>query len=143
VSFILVSSLLWSTLLTKESKIQELKLDSRITGSGSRTTVLRGWNPVRLWIETWASSYFLADIIKAIEKKYVAPVKTSVGVLMFTGIVLCETVMGYTLLGLTSILSKKTKKKLLEQSMYEPCAAEDDSLPCTVRAALENDHRVY
>jgi len=142
VSLMLVTSLLWSTLLTKESKIRELKLDSGLTGSSRRTTILRGWNPVRLWIETWASSYLLADTIKAIEKKYVAPAKTSAGVLIFTGIVFCEIVIGYILLALTSILSKKTKKKLLEQSLYKPCPTED-SLPYTVREALENDHRVY
>jgi len=88
-----------------------LKLDAGLTGSSRRTTILRGWNPVRLWIETWASSYLLADTIKAIENKYVVHAKTSAGILTFTGIVFCEIVIGYILLALTSIFSKKNQEE--------------------------------
>lgn len=97
---------------------------------------------MRLWIETWVSSYLLADSIKSVEKKYIGTLKTSQGFFIYVVIVVCEIVFGYILLALTGSLNKNTKKQLIEQSGYELCATEE-ALPNSMRAGLENDRRIY
>jgi len=123
VAFLLISILLWVTLITNESQIKEVQM---VPGTKKRrTTVLRGWNPLRLWIETWAASYLLAACVKKVENKYISPARTSSGYLLFVIIVFCEILVGYGLLAMTSNFNNKIKEQLMIQAEYEPITSEE------------------
>merc|ERR1719319_38635 len=114
VSFIFVCSLLWTMLLTKESQLRELKADAELFKFRS-TTLLRGWNATRLWVETWMVSYVLAAGIKTAEHKFIGRNKES-GWIMFMIVVGCELFLGWMLSILLHSASRKTQRLLLKQT---------------------------